>query len=54
MSHHFRQNEECGVLEELEPIDTNLKYDFNYQQINVLPRTVKVLPVSQQMCMIVV
>ena len=28
---HFRQNEECGVLEELEPIDRNLKYDFDYQ-----------------------
>ena len=28
---HFRRNEECGVLEEFEPIDINLKYDFNYQ-----------------------
>ena len=28
---HFRRNEECGVLEELEPVDINLKYDFNYQ-----------------------
>ena len=28
---HFRPNEECGVLEELEPIDSNLNYDFNYQ-----------------------
>ena len=30
-AHTFRQNEECGVMEELEPIDSNLKYDFNYQ-----------------------
>ena len=28
---HFRPNEECGVLEELEPIDSNLNYDSNYQ-----------------------
>lgn len=28
---HFRQTDECGGLEELEPIDSNLKYDFNYQ-----------------------
>jgi len=28
---HFRKNEECGVTEELEPIDTNMQYDFNYQ-----------------------
>ena len=28
---HFRRNEECGVLEELEPVDINQKYDFNYQ-----------------------
>ncbi len=27
---HFRQNE-CGVTEELPPIEKNLKYDFNYQ-----------------------
>jgi len=41
---HFRQTDECGGLEELEPIDSNLKYDFNYQQFNILPREVKVLP----------
>ena len=29
--HHLRQNEQCGLLEELPPIDSNLKYDFNYQ-----------------------
>ena len=28
---HFRKNEECGVTEELEPIDTNMQYDFNFQ-----------------------
>ena len=31
MLQHFRRNEECGVLEELEPVDINQKYDFNYQ-----------------------
>ena len=41
-----RQNENCSVLEELEPIDENRRYDFNYQQINHLPREVKILPVS--------
>ena len=30
---------------ELDPIDINLNYDFNYQQINYIPN-VKVLPVS--------
>ena len=34
MLQHFRPNEECGLLEELEPIDSNLKYDFNYQVIS--------------------
>ena len=43
---HFRQNEECGVLEELEPIDENRRYDFNYQQATLLPREVQILPVS--------
>ena len=28
---HFRQNEECGVTEELPPVDENLHYDFNLQ-----------------------
>ena len=36
MLQHFRRNEECGVLEELEPVDINLKYDFNYQVIVVV------------------
>jgi hypothetical protein len=30
---HLRYNSECGVYEELEPIERNLRYDFNYQQI---------------------
>ena len=43
----FRQNEECGALEELEPIDENRRYDFNYQQVTHLPRKVQILPVSE-------
>ena len=43
---HFRMNQECNVLEELEPIDINLSYDFNYQQTNLLPTPRTVLPVS--------
>ena len=42
----FRENEDCGALEELEPIDENRRYDFNYQQVTHLPRNVKILPVS--------
>jgi len=30
---------------ELQPIDINLNYDFNFQQTNYVPK-VKVLPVS--------
>ncbi len=36
---HFRKNEECDVLEELPPIETNLKYDFNYQVYQLLQVT---------------
>ena len=32
---------------ELEPIDVNHHYDFNFQQFNFIPR-VKILPVSNQ------
>ena len=42
---HYRESE-CGLLEELEPIDENRRYDFNYQQVTLLPKTAKVLPVS--------
>ena len=31
---HFRETEECGGVEELEPIEINRKYDFNYQVAN--------------------
>ena len=41
-----RQNNECDVLEELEPIDENRRYDFNFQQVTHLPRDVKIMPVS--------
>ena len=44
---HYRYNSDCNVLEELEPIDKNLNYDFDYQQINHLPREVTILPVSE-------
>ncbi|XP_064399035.1 DBH-like monooxygenase protein 2 homolog [Halichondria panicea] len=40
---HFR-DAECGLLEQLEPIDENRRYDFNYQQYTILPKTVTVLP----------
>ena len=42
---HLRYNSECDVYEELEPIDRNLQYDFNYQQITHLTREVTILPV---------
>ena len=31
---HIRQNKECNVREELQPVDENLQYDFNFQ-VNV-------------------
>lgn len=43
---HYRETE-CGLMEQMEPIDENRRYDFNYQQFNILPKTVKVLPVSR-------
>ena len=43
---HLRYSEECGGYEELEPIDKNLQYDFDFQQINHLRREVTILPVS--------
>ncbi len=33
-------------MEELEPIDQNLNYDFNFQQITLLPKEHLVLQVS--------
>ena len=43
---HIRYNSECDVYEELEPIERNLRYDFNFQQINHLPREIIIKPVS--------
>ena len=43
-------NPECGVLEELPPIDVNLQYDFDYQQTVHLPAERLVLPVRYQPC----
>ena len=43
---HIRYNSECGVYEELEPIDNNLKYDFDYQQFTHLKHEVLIKPVS--------
>lgn len=37
---HIRRNAECGATEELEPVDKDLQYDFNYQQFNHLPQKV--------------
>ncbi len=48
MLQHFRPNEECGVLEELEPIDSNLKYDFNLQVYS----TCMVLPQSKELLLL--
>ena len=44
---HYRPNPVCGVLEELQPIEQNLQYDFNYQQTVHLPAEVTLLPVSK-------
>ena len=51
---HYR-TAECGVLEEVEPVERNLFYDFNFQQQNTLPRQTKIFPVSShiKLCMIV-
>ena len=38
---------------ELDPIDVNHNYDFNYQQTNFIPR-VKILPVSIYLIMWIV
>ena len=46
MIRHLRETSTCDGLEELQPLDQNLNYDFNFQQTTILPKTVKVLPVS--------
>ena len=43
---HIRYNSECGVYEELEPIDNNMKYDFDYQQFTHLRHEVLIKPVN--------
>ncbi len=50
---HFR-DAECGLVEQLEPINENRRYDFNYQQYTILPKTVTVLPVSFIACILIV
>ena len=45
---HIRYNSECGVYEELEPIDENLKYDFDYQQFTYLGKEVTI----QRVCVL--
>ncbi|XP_064398231.1 DBH-like monooxygenase protein 1 homolog [Halichondria panicea] len=43
--HHLRPDSSCGNgYRELEPIDQNLRYDFNFQQANYLTRVVNVQP----------
>ena len=42
---HFRETE-CGLREELEPIDENRRYDFDYQQFTILHKTKTIYPVS--------
>ena len=45
---HLRKRslDECEVNEELPPVETNLQYDFNFQQLNYLPEEIHVKPVS--------
>lgn len=43
---HFRYNKACRGYQELEPIEKNPTYDFDYQQTNFLPHEITVLPVS--------
>jgi hypothetical protein len=43
---HIRETD-CGSdkrVQEMAPIDSNLKYDFNFQQTNHLPKEITVLP----------
>lgn len=41
---HFRETEECGGTQELEPIEQNLNYDVDYQQVNLFPKQTEVEP----------
>ena len=40
MKHIRNKSGYCGATEELEPIDKDLQYDFNYQRINHLPNEI--------------
>ena len=54
---HYRPRQDCGsdvVWEELEPVDQNLNYDFNYQQFTHLRKEHVVLPVSTFECSVCV
>ena len=45
---HLRATNTCpDGYEELKPIDENLMYDFNYQQVVHFSQEVKVIPVSR-------
>ena len=45
---HFRSVNDtaCNAVEELEPIDSNPSYDFDFQQLNHLQRRVQIKKVS--------
>ena len=44
---HLRPDGSCGNgYRELKPIDQNLQYDFNFQQVNHLTEEVNLKPVS--------
>ena len=47
---HFRKVNDtaCNAVEELEPIDSNPSYDFDFQQLNHLQRRVHVKKVSKK------
>ena len=50
---HFRKVNDtaCNAVEELEPIDSNPSYDFDFQQLNHLQRRVHVKKVSKKYTM---
>ena len=54
--HHLRKTQTCingSGYEELQPIDQNLQYDFNFQQANHLPNLVNVQPVRCEVTAII-
>lgn len=44
----IRNSEQCGGFEEVQPVDQNLQYDFNFQQFTILPNEVTIYPVSNK------